>query len=517
MSMSFSLVPTGVLQPLFYAEVNSSKAQSGTTPRPSLLVGQKLPSGTATVHVPVRVSSGSQADGYFGFGSQLARMCRSYLANDPYAELWCIPVADAGGAVKATSVATLALTGPATAAGTLNIYIGGQKLAIAVASGDTADAIGVKIQAALGVDEAAAVTAKSQFPVTAVNTAGSVVLTARNGGTGGNQIDLRLNYLGPEGGETTPAGVGCTITPLASGATNPTLTSAITAMGDKRYSFVGHPWGSDATILDAFQAEFADSTAGRWGPMRRVYGHVFSADVNTYTVLSTTGYATAKNQDPHHSTFGIEASPTPPWEIAGAYCARAAQSLRNDPARPLNTLELIGVLAPAETDRFNWAEREVLLNLGMTTPLITSDNKVCIQRAVTNRTKNSLGSTDHAYIDVTTPATLDYMLTEMESLITTKYSRVKLVNDSAQVAPGQAVATASMVKADLVAQYRGWERNALAENSATFAKLIVVERNEADANRLDVLFPPDLANGLHIFAALAEFRTQYSDAEIAAA
>ena len=516
--MDFAQIPNDVLQPLFYAEVSSSKAAGGATSRPTLLMGQMLPSGTATANVPVRVASGAQGNSLFGFGSQLARICHAYFLNDPYAEVWAIPVVDAGTAVKASK--KLTITGPATAAGVLNLYIAGQKLAISVASGDSADIIGGKIQTALGVDEAGAVTTKSTYPVTASNTTGEVTFTARNGGLVGNRIDLRVNYLGSAGGESYPAGVAITelasVTHvnLASGETNPTLTTAIANMGDTRYSYVVHPW-TDATSLDAFQKEFADAPTGRWGPIRRTYGHVFTADDDTYTSLSTTGLATAMNNDPHCSSFVFEASPTPCYEVAAAFGGRAAQSLRVDPARPLNTLELFGVLAPAAADQFSWSEREVLLGLGMTTPMISSDGTCRIQRAITNRTKNAYGAADSAYRDITTPATLDYLLTEMESMVTTRYGRHKLVSDGTQVAPGAAAVTPSMVKADIIALYRKWERRVVVEGWATFAKLLVVERNSDDSNRLDVLFPPDLANSLHIFAALAEFRLQYTAAEAA--
>lgn len=513
--IAFSLVPSDVKQPGFYGEVDSSKAQTGTTSRPTLLMGQMLASATATVHVPVRVSSAAQADALFGVGSHLARMVRSYVKGDPYAEIWAIPVADGGGS-KAAGVITITGTS-ATAAGTLHLLIAGQRVEVPVAVGGTPTTVGAAIAALLGVDEAAAVTAASQSPVTCVNTAGALALTARHAGLLGNLIDLRANYLGAAGGQVTPAGLKIAITtPMASGTTPPTLTAAIAAMQDKRYSFVAMPW-ADATSLDAFQAEFADSVAGRWGPMRPVYGHVYSADVNTYTVLSTTGLATAKNQDAHCSILGIESSPTPPWEIAAAYCARAAQSLRIDPARPLNTLELIGVLPPAEADRFLWAEREVLLGLGITTPLITTDGKVLIQRATTNKVQNALGSTDLAYFDVTTPATLDVMLTELAEMYASKFARVKLVSDMSQVGAGQVVVDPSYVRAAQIARYRQWVRRGIAENAEVFAKLLVVERNETDPNRLDTIFPPDLVNALHILAALAEFRLQYSEGDLAAA
>lgn len=516
--MDFSMIPAGVLQPLFYAEVSGAKAAGGSASRPSLLMGQKLPSGTATANALVRCSSWPDADGLCGFGSHLARMVRAYLDNDPLAELWILPVADAGAAVKAAGV--VLITGSATAAGTLNLYVAGQRLQIAVASGDTPTVIGGKIETALGADEAGAVAAKSTFPVTAVNTGGSVALTARNGGPLGNRIDVRVNYLGSAGGETTPAGLTVAITPMATGATNPTLTSAIASLGDQRFSFVGHPF-VDATSLDALQTEFADTTSGRWGPLRRKYGAVYSADVDTYTSLSTSGLYAALNNDPHHSTFVIEGSPTPPWEYAAMYCARAAASLRIDPARSLNTLELIGAKAPAVSDQFNWAEREVLLGLGMTTPLISADGKVRIQRAVSNYTRNAYGAADKAYRDVTTGANLDYQLTELESWVTGSYGRHKLVSDSAQVDTDQPVVKPSMVTNGLVALYRGWERRALVEGTATFASLLKVKRDTddggTDANRLNVLYPPALAANLHIFAVLTEFRLAYSAAEISGA
>ena len=51
----------------------------------------------------------------------------------------------------------------------------------------------------------------------------------------------------------------------------------------------------------------------------------------------------------------------------------------------------------------------------------------------------------------------------------------------------------------------------IVENSELFKKYLIVERNVDDPNRLDVLLPPDLVNGLRIFAALVQFRLQYEE------
>lgn len=510
--MNFSTIPANVLQPLFYVETNGSKAAGGPTPRPSLCVGQKLPSGTATANVPVRVSSGAEADVLFGFGSQLAREVRAYIANDPVGELWAIPVADDGGAAPATG--QLTITGPATGAGSFVLYIAGQRLAIAVVSGDSATTIALAIKAALGVDEAAALVLKSQFPVTANNVAGVMTFTARNKGPVGNRIDLRVNYLGSAGGEALPAGVIATFVAMSAGATNPGLSTMIAAMGDKRFSYIAQPW-TDATSLDAWKAEHGDTASGRWGYVRQLYGSVFSADVDTYGNLSVTVLAAALKNDPHMFIMGVEACPTPPYEIAGAYAARAAASGRSDRSMHLNNLELIGVLAPAVVDQFSYSEREVLLGVGITTPAVTGFGSVLIQRAVSTYTKNAGGAADAAYRDFATCENIDQCLTELRSYFTGKYGRCKLVNDGAGVG-GPGICTPNTVRGDFIAIYKGWTRLGYVEDVATFKKLLIVERDAVDPNRLNVLFPPDLANGLHVLAVLNEFRLQYSAAEVAA-
>ncbi len=49
------------------------------------------------------------------------------------------------------------------------------------------------------------------------------------------------------------------------------------------------------------------------------------------------------------------------------------------------------------------------------------------------------------------------------------------------------------------------------ENFDLFQKHLIVERNQNDPNRLDVLFPPDYVNQLRVFAVLNQFRLQYNE------
>lgn len=211
------------------------------------------------------------------------------------------------------------------------------------------------------------------------------------------------------------------------------------------------------------------------------------------------------------TNLGLKACPTPPWEVAAALGAQAAASLSTDPALPLQTLPLIGVLPPALGDRFDLTEKQTLLSNGIATALV-DNGFVRIERAVTSYRQNAFGQTDRSYIDVETLATLAYVMRTLRQRITQKFSRVKLANDGTRFGVGKAVTTPSAIRAELIAAYAEMETAAIVENREAFKAALIVERDANDPNRVNVLFPPDLVNQLRIFAVLAQFRLQYPQA-----
>jgi len=256
MSVSFNYIPTNVRVPLFYAEMDNTQAGYFTQNKRALLIGQKLSAGTQAVNTAILVSTTDQAKTLFGTGSMLARMHAFYRAQDPFGEVWCIAVADNDGGTAATG--TITATGPATAAGTVPLYIAGQLLSVAVASGDSASVIAASINTAIN--------AATNLPVTSTVSAGVVTLTCRWKGLTGNDISLLDSFKGYSGSQVLPAGVALAYSGsnfLTGGTANPTLTSGvISTMGDDEYDYVVHPY-NDSTSLDAFLAEYGD-TAGRW-------------------------------------------------------------------------------------------------------------------------------------------------------------------------------------------------------------------------------------------------------------
>lgn len=494
MTVSFSTIPANVRVPLFYAEVDNSQAVYFTQPQRTLLIGQKLAAGDATADVPILVSRTDEAKSRFGLGSMLARMHEIYRANDLIGEVWCLPLNDVGAGVSATG--TISISGTATAPGTINLYIAGQRVQVPVASGDTATAIATAINTAIN--------AATTLPVTSTVSTNTVTATARHKGTLGNQIRVQANYRGSAGGEFTPAGITLTISAMSGGTTDPTLTNALAAMGDDEYDFIIMPY-TDSTSLDALRTVMNDST-GRWAFNRQIYGHVYAAKSDTFANLVTFG--TARN-DQHATVAGYETSvPNPPWEYAAAYGARNAVFIAADPARPTQTGELVGILPPTPGNRFILTERASLLNSGVATSYY-GGGAVRIERAITTYQKNTWNQNDPSYLDSETLHTLAYVIRRLRYNVTQKYSRHKLANDGTRFGAGQAIVTPSVVRGEILSEYAALEEMGIVENAKAFAKYLIVERNDNDPNRLDVLYPPDLVNQLRVFAVLAQFRLQY--------
>lgn len=502
MTVPFNHIPAGngIKVPLFYAEMDNSQASYFSMVQKTLLIGQKLSSGNASAGMPYLVASTDDAVAKFGRGSMLARMHAIYRQSDPAGEIWCIAVADNASGVQASG--TITVTGPATAAGTIALYIAGQKVEVAVGSSDSANTVASAINTAIN--------AATDLPVTSAVSTNTVTLTCRWKGLTGNDISILDSFRGTAGGEALPAGISLAYSGsgfLASGTTAPALSAAITAMGDDPYDFIVHPY-NDSTSLDALAVELGD-TSGRWSYSRKIYGHAYSALRGTLSALTTAG---ALRNDQHHTIAGVDVDcPHPTWEYAASYGAQCAVSARADVARPTQTLPLVGLLAPRAGKRFLFAEQNSLLGYGIATSVVVNGT-ITIGRAVTTYQKNGYGQPDASYFDSETMHQSAYILRNLEQAITSKYARHKLANDGTRYAAGSAVVTPSVIRSELYASYKQMESDGIVENFDAFKAALIVERDSINPNRVNVLYTPDYVNQLRVFAVLNQFRLQFAAA-----
>lgn len=228
---------TTIMQPKVTVNIVPSSEEAQNTGQKILFVGQMLAAGTATAGALVEnVANGGAEDALFGVKSMLATLIRANKIRNQQVQVDVIPLDDDGGATAAAGA--LVWTGTATEAGVYTVVFGSEKnlkVEIAVASTDTAEVVGDAVTAAI--------IATGISPVAPVNTAGSVAVTAENGGTYGNSIPLEIR------GEV--AGLTTSVTAMASGATDPTLTSVFDVIGNKRYQAIVWAYPDSTTEVRA--------------------------------------------------------------------------------------------------------------------------------------------------------------------------------------------------------------------------------------------------------------------------
>lgn len=489
MAISFNSIPVNEVVPGVFAEIDASKANTGAPNFRTLLIGQIVATGVAVANAPVRLGGLGDAKAQGGLGSMLADMAIAYYANDNFGEVWAGPLADAGGAVAATG--SVAFTGPASASGTLSLYIAGQLVAVPVTSGMSASQLATAVVAQIAL--------QSDLPVTAAAASGTVNLTAKNKGLAGNDIDVRLNYLGTAAGESTPGGLVATITPMANGATNPALTTLLANLVDKPFDVIISPF-TDGTSIAALTA-FLNDAAGRWAWSSQVFGGVWMAYRATYANLATFG---AGQNDQHTSVMGFYDSPSPVWRWAAAFGATAAVSLRADPAVPLNDVSMYGVLAPPIPSRFSIGQRNALLLDGISTQIVVN-GQVQLESAVTTYQLNPQGQPDNSYRYPETLYTVAFLLQDLRSKASSAFGRTKLAADGTRLPPAANCVTPATIKGWIVSWYQGWEGDKV-QLSTVFAKQLDVEINPNNPSRVDVLLPLILVSGLRVLAVKAQFK-----------
>jgi phage tail sheath gpL-like len=491
MTLPFKSLPSNIRVPLFYAELDNSRANTAQANQRTLIIGQMVAGGTGVANVPVLSQGVSDAATVGGQNSMLALMTSWYRQNDTFGEVWYLPLADNASATAA--VGSITVGAAPTANGTLSLYVAGVRYSIPVLTTQTVTQIAAAIAAAINADGAC--------PVTASAAVGVVTLTADNKGPCGNDIDLRLNYLGTSGGEALPAGMTVSFVAMTGGATPPDMTTALSNLGDMPFDFIVCPY-TDTASLDALKA-LLSSTTGRWSYAKQIYGHVFAALRGTVGALTTFGLG--RNNE-HESVMGFYDSPTPNWLWAAALAGAAAVSLRNDPALPLQTLSIAGVLAPQIQNRFILTDRNTLLYDGISTFTAGQDGTVYIENLITTYQKNAFGNADNSYLQVETLFTLAYVLRFMRTVVTSKYARVKLAADGTKFAAGSAIVTPSIIRADLIAAYGELEEAGYVQKSSDFKLGLIVQQDSSNPNRVNVLWPGTLISQLRIFAMLAQFR-----------
>ena len=270
-----------ISNPLVTLNILPANQEVGNVSQNVLIVGQGLAAGSYTSGDLQQNVAEADISSLFGAKSHIAQMLRAFKAINKVTAVDAIALDDAAG-TEATG--TYAIAGTATEAGTLVFNIGSgtnRSYSIDVASGDAHTDVSAALEAAITADTTA--------PFSGSDTSGTVTITAENKGTIGNDYTLELTG--------SVAGITVTVTGMASGATDPTLTGLFDVIGTKRYQTIVYPGAYDTTVLTTLlDARFNIDNNVLDGIAILTVTDTYASLVSTYTAINNESLAVCGNQ-----------------------------------------------------------------------------------------------------------------------------------------------------------------------------------------------------------------------------
>ena len=462
-NINFEKIPASTRKPGVYAEWNTKLAVRNlpTNKQRVLIVAQHNNPALGELTELENVFSAADAAAKYGAGSMAHLMVTAAIKAYAYADLSLITVADNKAGVAAAGKITL--SGTANTQGVLRVSIANaDTLTIGIGAEDTAATVAAAVKAAID--------AVPDLPVTATVAEAVVTLTAKNKGTAGNAIRIKTG--------NTAEGITAAVTAMTGGDANPDIAAALNAVVAEGHHIIACGINDETNLLKlrAHLDTVASPMEKRWAI--GVYGQ-------TGTLAQATTLAGRLNHG-HIVSAWYRGTPSLPCELAAAFAAVMASE--EDPARPLNTLEIKGlnITPDAQWPLFNECNNALYNGL---TPLTVVAGKVQIMRAVSTYTKSAANVDDPALLDITTIRTLDYTRRAIKERIALRFPRDKL---SDRLLP--------KVKSEILDVLLKLEQAEIIENAEANKGKLVVSRSLQDANRVNAVIPADVVNGLHVFA-----------------
>ncbi len=463
-------IPGSTRKPGVYAEFNTrmaTRSLPGNLQRMLIIAPMSGAGADAGVQAKALelhdVFSDDEAAVLFGRGSLAHIMAVSALKANRYLQLQAIGLADAQAGKPAT--ADIALTGPATQSGTLTVWVANTRIDAPVQAGDNAQTISRALLDALSRQGA--------LPVTAQMATGDsgIKLTARHGGEWGN--DIRLS------GRTTAPGVTVTVNAMTGGENNAAVRDALTAVFAAGHQVIAVPW-TDETTLRALR-EHLTATGDAMEKRGAVGVAGWAGTLATGTTLA------GKSNDGRTTVGWHPGSVCLQAEIAAGYAAVIASE--EDPARPYNGLEIVGLDVTPLTSRAGRREQENALHNGLAPLEVGPGDKVQIVRAISTYTKSTSGTDDPALLDITTMRTLDYARKAWCDRIALRYPRDKATERNRRG-----------VRSELLDVALKLEEEEIIENVMAMKDALIVDKGE-EPGTFRAQIPCQVVKGLHVIAA----------------
>lgn len=459
---------------------------SANVPSKILIIATYAPAKTLVVdEVPVQVFSPEDAGSQFGFGFAAHRLAIAAFKGGQGIPVFIQPQAEAGAA--AAAVGEVDFTGTTgVIAGTLHMYIGGDYVPVAVT-----DAMSIEDLTDACVT---AITAKTELAVDGAKHAATfeLDLTAKTKGTFGNFISIAFN-LGA--GQVLPTGVTAAVTPMATGATDPDITTALDGLGvgdganEDFYTDVVHSYAAITATLDIISAYVGEGntktglyakTVAR--PFYSLTGDVVAGSSGLTSVLAVA--AARKTLDRTNGVISVPDSESHPSEIAAQSVGHVARVANKRVAEDYEGIVLIGVWPGDKgTDRWTseYPNRDIAYKGGVSTTVVRS-GVVYIQDLITFYRPDSVPVDSNGYRDIVNhKKTVNILDSQRRLFSTEKWRGIFIVTDVRAVSSSADKTKARDIDA-VKDELLGWYINVLvAKGWIADAAFPITELKDADS------------------------------------
>jgi len=385
-------------------------------------------------NVPFRVFSPEDVGSKTGFGFMLHRLAKAAMKAG-IVETWVIPQIE-GGSDPDQATGELDFGASASVeAGTIALYIAGDRVAVSVSADDTPTEIGDAVEAAINGND--------DLPVTALNVAGAVAITSKSGGTWGNDITLVFNL---KAGEELPTGVACTVTNMSGGAGVPDIQDALDALGtgdgqnDDFFTNLIHGYGADTSTLDAISTYngLGNDFVGNYKkeiarPFRSIVGDTTAGSTGLTNALA---FAELRREtDRTNGKICVPDSPNHPQEIAAQMIGIMAVTNSTRAEEGYIDKSLDGVYPGDVADRWtnDYDNRDQAVKGGVSTTLV-KNGIVYAQNIITFYRPESVAASSNGYRPMRNISIIQNMLANFKANFErSKWKGISIVEDSTAV------------------------------------------------------------------------------------
>jgi phage tail sheath gpL-like len=343
-----------------------------------LVEGQMLDSGTAEDGALIKIPSLKDVDLLFGEGSIIAEGLKTAFLCCPAGvmEFYALPWMDATVGAGAKAAYTVTFTGTAESDGRVDLFLvdGRYNTSVRVHEGDTADEIASSVALELN--------SEAGLPFIAVAAAGVITLTAKNGGTVGNAVNIIYNWH--QRRDYAPVGIDVVVAQTVQGGNvaMPSLPDYAAILGECCYCCIAMLYADDD-----WQDAMIEYIKSAWDCSKpQCFGHGYTYNYGTFGQIMSSDTNSAEVSRIAHCA----SDPVAGWQKAAAYAAKSCCSTIDNPEMNIQgpNFGVLGCLHQPEScfQCFTFEEQQVLQATGfvvtvplqggtgsMTSPMIVND------------------------------------------------------------------------------------------------------------------------------------------------